>query len=334
MGQLKGLLNLLKKVLMAKTDEQLDEIKLTSAALLGASLSQVTKPKERLVVSEKKDYPITKNFPSSLTELRVIGINLKKFDSRMLKLAKLVKLDLSDNNIAIWPESFNCLKDLKELHLPNNKLTSVPVSFFQTVSKDLCLLDLSGNQLTMLPYLISKLTSLATLKLKDNQLKRLPVTISKLKGLKILELVGNPDLGVMPGSFLRLRLDNLSMSTKCLTTDVSGLTIKDTSSEIPTLADLCLVKLTESGLRSKIDEECLPMKILEYWDTMQHCSCGKLCVWSSNVRGIIKTNPSRVTQTFVTDGNLLGSEAFLRCETIFCSKKCIELYKNQPLNLR
>ena len=220
--QLKALLNLLKKVLMAKTDEELDNLKLTSAALSGASLTQVTKPKEKMVVSEKKDYPITKSFPSSLKELRVNGINLKKFDSRMLKLYRLVKLDLSDNNIAIWPESFNSLKDLQELHLSNNKLTSVPLSFFQTVSKNLCLLDLSGNQLTMIPYVISKITSLATLKLKDNQLRRLPVTISTLKSLKILELVGNPELGVMPGSFLRLRLDHLSMSTKCLTTDVSG----------------------------------------------------------------------------------------------------------------
>ena len=33
--QLKALLNLLKKVLMAKTDEELDNLKLTSAALSG-----------------------------------------------------------------------------------------------------------------------------------------------------------------------------------------------------------------------------------------------------------------------------------------------------------
>jgi len=148
----------------------------------------------------------------------------------------------------------------------------VPVSFFQTVSEKLCLLDLSSNQLTMIPFVISKLKSLVTLKLKENGLK--------------------------------------------------------------SLVDLCLVNLTKSGSRSKIDETCLPMRLLEYWDTMQTCSCGKLCLWSSHVRGLIKTNPSRVTQTFITDGNLLGSEAFLRCETLFCSKKCIELYKNQPLNFR
>jgi len=332
--QLKSLLNLLKRVLFAKNDEELDKISITSAALMGASLSQVTKPKEKLVIVDKKEYPITKNFPSSLTELKVNNINLKKFDSRMLKLSRLVVLDLSDNNISIWPESFSGLANLKELYLSNNKLATVPVSFFQTVSEKLCLLDLSSNQLNMIPFVISKLKNLVTLRLKDNGLKRLPVTISNLKNLKMLELVGNPELGVVPGSFLRLRLDHLSMSSKCLTTDVSGLTIRDTSSEMPSLADLCLVNLTKSGSRSKIDETCLPMRLLEYWDTMQTCSCGKLCLWSSHVRGLIKTNPSRISQNFITDGNLLGSQAFLRCETLFCSKKCIELYKNQPLNFR
>ena len=122
--QLKGLRNMLKKVLNAKTDEELDQISLTSAALMGASLAQVTKPKEKMVISQKKDYPITSksNFPSSLTELKVNGVNLKKFDSRMLKLSRLVILDLSDNNIAIWPESLSGLVNLKELHMSNNQL--------------------------------------------------------------------------------------------------------------------------------------------------------------------------------------------------------------------
>jgi len=332
--QLKGLRNMLKKVLNAKTDEELDQISLTSAALMGASLAQVTKPKEKMVISQKKDYPITTNFPSSLTELRVNGVNLKKFDSRMLKLSRLVILDLSDNNIAIWPESLSGLVNLKELHMSNNQLAKVPESFFHTVSTNLCLLDLSSNQLTRIPEVISKLASLATLKLKDNELKILPGTISSLKKLKILELVGNPDLGVMPGSFLTLRLDHLSMSSNCLTRDVTGLTITDTSSNLPSLTDLCMVSLTESGARSKIDQSCLPWSLLVQWDRMQRCSCGKLCYPSSNVRGVIKTNPSRITQTFVTDGNLLGSEAFLRCVTLFCSRKCIDLYKNQPLNFR
>ena len=74
------------------------------------------------------------------------------------------------------------------------------------------------------------------------------------------------------------------------------------------------------------------MGLLEYWDTMQNCSCGKLCFWSSNVRAMIKTNPRCIAQTFVTDGNLLGSETFIRYETLFCSTNCMEVYNNQPLD--
>ncbi len=59
-----------------------------------ATSSQVTKPKTKLVVTEKKEYPITTNFPSSLETLSVNGINLKKLDSRMMKLRLLVSLDL------------------------------------------------------------------------------------------------------------------------------------------------------------------------------------------------------------------------------------------------
>ena len=156
----------------------------------------------------------------------------------------------------------------------------------------------------MIPYVISRLTRIATLKLSNNQLRRLPSTISSLTNLKILELVGNPNLNVMPGTFLKLELKHLSLSSRCLTLEGSATTIKDTSIKFPILTDLCLVSLTKFGFRSKIDETCLPMGLLEYWDTMQNCSCGKLCFWSSNVRAMINTNPRCIAQTFVTDGNL------------------------------
>ena len=106
-------------------------------------------------------------------------------ECRILKLNRLVTLDLSKNNIASWPESFKDLVNLKELHLANNKLSEVPVSFFQSVSKKLCLLDLSNNFLKIIPRMISKLACLATLTLKNNQLKRLPANIGNLKNLKV-----------------------------------------------------------------------------------------------------------------------------------------------------
>ena len=247
------------KVLKAKTNQELDGLSLSSAALNHASIGQVYNLKEKIIINDKKDYPIRENFPkciprqnfpSSLKELRVNGINLKKFDNRMLKLSRLVVLDLADNNLKLWPESFGGLENLKELYLSNNKLTKVPVSLLLTVSKSLNLLDLSGNQLSILPDVFSKLKSLITLKLKNNQLKRLSVPFSVLKNLDTLELIGNPELGAMPQSFQKLQLNHLSISSKCLRTDVSGLIVEDRSSDFPLLTDLCLASLNKSGCRS------------------------------------------------------------------------------------
>ena len=41
--------------------------------LLTATTNQVKKPKTKLIVTEKKDYPITTNFPSMLETLAATG---------------------------------------------------------------------------------------------------------------------------------------------------------------------------------------------------------------------------------------------------------------------
>jgi len=350
---LKLLLRTLRKVLSAKTNDELDKMSLTHYSLKPASPAQVYNLKEKMTISDKKSYPMKENFPSkssefmrcfptNLMELSVNEINLKKIDCRMLKLNRLVKLDLSSNNIAVWPESFKDLVNLKELNLANNKLAEVPMSFFKSVSKKLCLLDLSNNLVRVVPRLISKLVNLVTLKLKNNQLRKLPVSIRSLKNLKYLDLIGNPDLGIMPASFLTFKLDHLSLSSQCFTSDASSVIIEDSTSKAPTLTDLSLATLSESGFRSKIsnsfDEICLPLELLECLDTIQHCSCGKVCFPSSSIRALIKTDPKFITHNFTSDSYWLnwsagmGSIAYLTCETLFCSKKCIELYRNQPLN--
>lgn len=332
--QLKALLGLLKKVVTAKTSQELDKISLSAGAMTPVSASLLTKPKERLVVTKKQDYPITKSFPHTLTELRIIGINLKRIDGRIFKLSKLTILDLSGNNISEVPETISNLKQLKELNLSKNKLSALQRSFFTSVPQDLRLLDLSYNQLEMIPFSLQNFKFLATLNLSANKLKRLPVTIGKLKGLKKLELAGNQLLNVLPGTFTNLRLDHLSLSSTTLTSDVSGIGLKDSTSEVARLVDICLLSCSQHNLRSQVNETILPLNLLDYWDTIQTCSCGRLCPWSSCARGIIKTNPRTVAQTFVTDGTIIESNIYVRCETIFCSPKCLSLYKNQPLNYR
>lgn len=330
--QLKAMLNLMKCALMAKNDEELDAINLTSAALNPASLSQVTKPKEKLIICDKRDYPITKNFPASLSILRVNDINLKKFDSRMLKLSQLTILDLSGNSIASLPSSFQGLPMLKELHLSRNKIAFLPASFFvcRSLTRSLCLLDLSKNQLKVLPSHVSNFKHLVTLNLSDNQIRKLPMTLDKLVHLRRLDLLGNKDLKVMPGCLPRMTLDHLTVSTDSMTSEDGAVLLSDSSRQVPSLLDLCLVKCY--GLRTKVDESILPPSVIDYWDSIQRCHCGKLCHWSSHARGISKANPGRIARTFISDG--VNSYAFIRCETLFCSTKCLDFYRNQPLNFR
>ena len=49
--------------------------------------------------------------------------------------------------------------------------------------------------------------------------------MNSLKNLEILELVGNPNLSVMPGTFLKLELKHLSLSSRCLILEASATTI-------------------------------------------------------------------------------------------------------------
>ena len=67
MIQLKSFLSVIKLALQGKS---LDNITLSSLA--PASTKNLEPPKTSMVVLNKKDYPLTKNFPSSLESLQVI----------------------------------------------------------------------------------------------------------------------------------------------------------------------------------------------------------------------------------------------------------------------
>ena len=332
--QLKAFLNTMKKIFMAKSEDELDSLPLTMAALNPASTKQLSKSKEKMIITEKKDYPIMKSFPTTLKNLKITGINLKYFDKRILALSHLVVLEITDNSISTIPETFHTMPNLKELNLSNNKIKSLPIRFFHcSTVKSLLLLDLSGNQLKVLPNAISNLSKLITLNMANNELTKVGVTLDKLP-LKRLELIGNSNLKVLPGTVPKLRLDFLSLSPECLTQDDTGLKLHDNSFEIPSLMDLCIAKCSILGFRSKLDESEVTPYILISMDTLQRCECGNFCYMSSHAKGITKTNANRIAQTFVSGGNFVGSKTFLRCETLFCSTKCLDKYKKQPLNYR
>ena len=76
-----------------------------------------------------------------------------------------------------------------ELDLSRNQLRLLPAEIRKLTN--LTKLDLSGNQLKRLPVEIGELTNLTKLDLYGNQLKRLPVEIGDLTNLTVLNLSGN-----------------------------------------------------------------------------------------------------------------------------------------------
>ena len=92
-----------------------------------------------------------------------------------------------------WIES-GCPKNdssqsVTTLELSDNQLTVIPVEIGQLVN--LKTLDLSDNQLTVIPAEIGKLVNLQYLYLSNNQLTFLPVEIGQLVALQVLGLSSN-----------------------------------------------------------------------------------------------------------------------------------------------
>ena len=81
--------------------------------LAPASTKAVEKPIQRLCITQRKDYPVTTSFPTSLTSLEIHSCKLSRLDSRILKLSLLQRLDLSDNSLKNlppeWVNSHNCV---------------------------------------------------------------------------------------------------------------------------------------------------------------------------------------------------------------------------------
>ena len=336
--KLKAFMKTLKRIIMAKSQFELEILSLTSEGLNPASAKEISKLREKLVITEKKDYPILTSFPSTLKNLKIIGIKLKLFDKRILTLSHLVVLELTENCISSIPDSFESLSNLKELNLSKNEINILPMKFFHCPTmKSLLLLNLSGNRLKFLPNAISNLCTLKTLNIANNDLSNISLTLGKMTQLRRLELKGNPNLTVLPGCIPRLKLEFLSLGPECLTgsnDESEGLKLHDSSNEIPTLLDICVAKCSSLQLETKLDESMIPVNILLSMNTLQRCECGNFCHESSHAKGITKANPNRIATTFVSETNHIPSQTFVRCATLFCSTQCLDKYKQQPLNYR
>ncbi|KAL6041612.1 hypothetical protein STEG23_034743 [Scotinomys teguina] len=173
--------------------------------------SEFEKFKTKMVITSKKDYPLSKNFPYSLEHLQASYCRLARFDMRILCLKNLKKLDLSHNSIKKLPVTIGDLTHLQELNLSDNHLESFPVSLCQsTLQKSLQSLDLSKNKIKALPVQFCQLGELTHLNLNDNELILFPFKIGQLTNLRFLSAARNK-LTNLPCNFKMLSLEYLDL---------------------------------------------------------------------------------------------------------------------------
>lgn len=164
-----------------------------------------------MIITSRRDYPLTKNFPYSLEHLQTSYCKLARLDTRVLCLKKLRKLDLSHNHIQQLPATIGDLTCLQELNLHDNHLESFSGALCNsTLQKSLQFLDLSQNKIKALPIQFCQLRELVNLKLDDNELIRLPFKIGRLGHLRFLSAARNK-LPFLPSDFRKLCLESLDL---------------------------------------------------------------------------------------------------------------------------
>ncbi|WAR19640.1 LLR1-like protein [Mya arenaria] len=317
--QLKSFLNVLRQVVQGKT---LD--KTVFSVLAPVTTKKIERPKTVMVITTKKNYPLTTNFPSTLETLQVNDCNMRRIDSRIFQLRNLVSLDLSDNSLNDVLDGIGSLQMLAELILKNNKFQKFPVTIckLKTLQKSLSLLDLSDNQIRQLPVQICELTNLMTLKADNNVIEQIPPTIGRLQNLKSVSLAGNK-LTVLPAGFMRLRLENVDLYGNSFIITENETTAD--SVDVPTLLE-CAARYVRK-YRLPYSEEDLHPHLCRYLDSARVCWCGSFCFQGSV--GYTRMVDLRAVTSAITAVDTTGRTA-VPVQGYLCSPQCLNKFKTDP----
>ncbi|XP_008565411.1 PREDICTED: leucine-rich repeat protein 1 [Galeopterus variegatus] len=271
--------------------------------------------KTKMVITSKKDYPLSKNFPYSLEHLQTSYCGLVRVDMRMLCLKNLRKLDLSHNHIKKLPATIGDLIHLQELNLHDNHLESFSVALCQsTLQKSLRSLDLSKNKIKALPVQFCQLQELTELKLDDNELIQFPFKIGQLKNLRFLSAARNK-LPYLPNEFKSLSLEYV---------DLFGNTFEKPK-VLPVIMLQVPLTLLECSAQTILNNRIpyssriIPFHLCQDLDSAKTCVCGRFCL-NSFIQGTTTMNLHSVAHTVVLVDNMGGTEAPII--SYFCSVAC------------
>ncbi|KAG8449178.1 hypothetical protein GDO86_016016 [Hymenochirus boettgeri] len=293
--------------------------------LIPAKTSEIEKPRAKMFITSKKDYPITKNFPYSLEQLQVSYCKLARIDMRMLCLKKLQKLDLSNNHIKKLPKTIGDLICLQELILSHNYLESFEVALCNsTLSNSLKLLDLSENKIKALPVQICNFKELISLKIDENDLLQLPFTIGRLSKLRLISAAKNK-LSCLPSTFKMLRLEKV---------DLFGNPFIQASPMVPDIQLKIPQTLLETAAREvaryriPYGPQLIPATLCQDLSMAKTCDCGLSCL-NSFIQIVVAMNLHQVSQTVVLVDTMGGTDAPIIC--YFCSLTCYSHFLDKYL---
>ncbi|XP_007537816.1 leucine-rich repeat protein 1 isoform X2 [Erinaceus europaeus] len=276
--------------------------------------SEFEKFRIKMVITSKKDYPLSRNFPYSLEHLQVSYCGLVRVDMRMLCLKNLKKLDLSHNHIKKLPATIGDLIHLQELDLSDNHLESFSIVLCQsTLQKSLQNLDLSQNKIRALPVQFCQLRELTDLKLDDNELVQLPFKIGQLTNLRFLSAARNK-LSVLPNELKNLLLEHL---------DLFGNPFE--KPDIPVVKLQIPLTLFEFSARTVLSSripygrDTIPFHLCQDLDTAKTCVCGRVCL-DSFIQETVMVNLHSIANTVVLLGSTGATEAPII--SYYCSVTC------------
>ncbi|KAJ7140954.1 hypothetical protein C8R44DRAFT_692856 [Mycena epipterygia] len=168
---------------------------------------------------------------TTLRELRLSHMAMKKVPHSLRHSTTLTRLDLSCNRIVTLDEAYlDDIPGLTTLHVQNNRLEKLPWSFPRL--RRLITLNISNNKFRTFPAGVSELVNLRDLDISFNSISELPEEIGRLKNLERLVIVGN-QVSRLPDEFSSLgRLGELD----CRRNQISDLTVAYMLPKIETLS--------------------------------------------------------------------------------------------------
>ncbi|KAI0047904.1 PP2C-domain-containing protein [Auriscalpium vulgare] len=127
---------------------------------------------------------------TSLRELRLSNMSIKKVPQSVRQCTTLYNLDLSSNRIGDLNDAgLDRIPDLTNLMAQNNRMEQLPWYFPRL--RSLRVLNISNNKFQEFPDVVCKMTKLVELDISFNMISALPEEIGQLEMLERLIMVGN-----------------------------------------------------------------------------------------------------------------------------------------------